>query len=336
MNNRQIPAEYSPHTPKRTKWVKPLILAVIVIVIAILPLVIKSSYILHILILTFVYIVASASFRTIAISGQFALAHAAFLGIGAYIAGMASRWLGWPPWFTIPSGAIVAGILGVISGYPFARLRSLYYAMGSLFLGVAINTATSAAGIWTGGYSGLTGVHPIFTGSRVPYYYLFLGLTLLSLIALYRFEFSRIGLNLKAIAQSHQVASSVGINEVWYRVLALGIGCFFVGLIGAGYAHYNMVLSPTSFNLAATLWIVMYALIGGIESFAGPLIGTPILVIIPEVFRDLKNYSPYVSAGILIIIVYFMPKGLVDLPNLILSLFRNRKKDKKAARAAET
>ena len=70
------------------------------------------------------------------------------------------------------------------------------------------------------------------------------------------------------------VAGSVGINEVFYRILAVGVGCFFAGLAGAIYAHYNTVISYTSFNLMATLWIVIYVLVGGIGSFAGPIIGT--------------------------------------------------------------
>ena len=329
MSNNQLPEFTERPVVKTRKWVKPAILAGLVIILAILPLFLSASYMLHILILTFIYTVAAVSFRTISISGQFSIAHAAFMGVGAYVAGMTSRWLNWSPWFTIPLGAIAAMAIGMLVGYPFSRLRTLYYAMGSLFFGVVIVNLISSGGILTGGYSGLTGVHPIFIGSRVPYYYLFMGLALLSIIALYRFEFSRIGVTLKAIAQSHLVASSVGINESWYRILAVGVGCFFVGLIGAAYAHYNMVISPTSFNLGATLWIIMYVLIGGIDSFAGPIVGTFILVIFPEFFRDLKSYSPYISAGILIIIVYLMPKGLVGLPQIIKSWFSESMKNKR-------
>jgi branched-chain amino acid transport system permease protein len=174
----------------------------------------------------------------------------------------------------------------------------------------------------------------MIVGSRLPYYYFFLGLALVSIIALYRFEFSRIGTNLKAIAQSHLVASSVGINEGWYRILAVGVGCFFVGLVGATYAHYNLVLSPTSFDLSATLWIVMYVLIGGINSFAGPIIGTAILVLIPEFFRGLKIFSPYISAGILLMVVYLMPQGLVGLPQLMRSWYRARKEGEEVVHAS--
>ncbi len=287
-------------------------------VLALWPIFYRSTYMMHVLILCFIYMMASLSLRTITVSGQFPLAHGAFMGIGAYLAGMASKWLGLPGWITIPGGALGAMALGVIIGYPFARLRALYYAMGSLFFGIGVLNFIAAFSTYTGGYSGLMGIHPIFIGSKVPYYYFFLGLTLVSALALYRLEFSRIGENLKAIAQSHLVASSVGINEGFYRIFAVGVGCFFAGLAGAGYAHYNLVISSSSFNFLATLWLVMYVLVGGIESFAGPIVGTLILFLIPEVVRDLKYYSPYVSAVVLIVVVYLVPKGLVSLPRLLM------------------
>jgi len=286
-------------------------------VLALWPVFYRSTYLMHVLILCFIYVLASVSLRTITVSGQFPLAHGAFMGIGAYIAGMASKWLGWPGWITIPAGALGAMLIGIIIGYPFARLRALYYAMGSLFFGIGLLNFIAAFSKYTGGYSGLMGIHPIFLGSKIPYYYFFLGLTFVSALALYRFEFSRIGDNWKAIAQSHLVASSVGINEGFYRIFAVGVGCFFAGLAGAGYAHYNLVISSASFNFLATLWLVIYVLVGGIESFAGPIVGTFILFLMPEMVRDLKYYSPFVSVAVLLLVVYLAPTGLVGLPRLL-------------------
>ena len=326
MREIQIPAYPPPRpTAARFKWTKPVVLAGLVVVTALLPLMIRSIYLLHILILTFIYIVPAASLRTITISGQFPLAHGAFMGIGAYLAGMASKWLGWSPYLAVPLAALATMGIGMLISYPFARLRTLYYAMGSLFFGIGVIYIIKAGGTWTGGYSGFTGIRPMFGGSKLAYYYFFLGLTVVSLMALYRFEFSRIGTNLKAIAQSYLVASSVGINETRYRVLAVGVGCFFAGLAGAGYAYYNRVLSPDGFNFMATLWLVMYVLIGGIGSFAGPVVGTIILILVPEFARDLKEYSPYLSAFLLLVVVYLMPKGLVSLPGLIKSWYSQHK-----------
>jgi len=295
----------------------------LLLVLVLVPLFARSPYTLHILIMSFIFIIASMSLRTITVSGQFPLAHGAFMGIGAYIAGMASRWLGWPAWITIPSGALASVALGVLTGYPFARLRALYYAMGSLFFGIGVIHVVNAFGIYTGSYSGLTGIRPIFT-VKESYYYFFLGMCLASALALYRFESSRIGKNLKAIAQSHLVASSVGINEAFYRILAVAVGCFFAGLAGAGYAHYSSIVSPYTFNFMATMWLVMYVLIGGVDSFAGPIVGTLVLFLIPEAFRDLKTYAPFISGAILLIVVYLMPRGLVSLPDLVLPPWRQK------------
>ena len=155
---------------------------------------------------------------------------------------------------------------------------------------------------------------------------------LISILALYRFEHSRIGTDLKAIAQSHLVASSVGINEGWYRVLALGFGCFFAGLAGAGYAHYNLVLSPNIFDMSGTFNLFMYALVGGINSFYGPIAGTFILLMIPEYFRGLKAFNPFIGAGIVLLVAYLLPSGFVSIPGIVSSWFRekikNRKKEK--------
>lgn len=318
----------------KSKWIKPGIYGLIVLILALFPVLGGTPYMLHVLILCFIYIITASSFRTITISGQMPLAHAAFMGLGGYVAGMASKWLDWSPIFTFPAAAVFAAILGMIIGYPFSRLRALYYAMGSLFFGIGVIQIIYAIGEPTGGYSGLVGVHGLFSGSREANYYFFLALAVVCLIALYRFEFCRIGLTLKAINQSHLVASSVGINEGWYRILAVGVGSFFAGIAGAGYAHYNLVLSPSSFSFGATLWIVMYALIGGMESFAGPIIGTFILILIPEFFRDLKMFSPFISAGLLAIVVYLMPKGLVSLPSIIKSWFTRHRKNKGMSHAS--
>ena len=106
-------------------------------------------------------------------------------------------------------------------------------------------------------------------------------------------------------------------------------GCFFVGLAGAGYAHYNMVIGTSNFGLMGTMWFLIYVLVGGIGSFAGPLVGTFILFLIPEFFSDLKMYTPFISAGILLIVVYLMPQGFVALPGILRSRLANRRRGRR-------
>jgi branched-subunit amino acid ABC-type transport system permease component len=311
------------------RWTVPISYGALFLLFALFPLVVPSPYWIHVIIMTFVYIVATASLRTITISGQQPLAHAAFMGIGAYVSAVLGKELGWSPWLTIPIGGLTSMVVGAFIGYPFARLRAIYYAMVSLFFGIGVIQVFFVFQKWTQGMSGLVGIPPLFgeASSKLPHYYFFLAFTTLCLLVLYRFEFSRIGTTLRAIEQSHSVASSVGINEARYRVLALAAGSFFVGLTGAAYAHYNEVLSYTSFTLLATLWLFMYALIGGIESFAGPIIGTLILVLLPEMSRGLKTYSPFLSAAILLVVAYLLPGGLAGLPQALRSRRRRPVKE---------
>ena len=122
--------------------------------------------------------------------GAFSIAIGAFMGIGAYTAAIPSVWLHWSPWVTIPLGAVAATILGAALAFPFARLRTIYYAMGTLFLGYVVINLITAGGKTTGMSTGLGGVEPLFS-DRAHYYYLTLGLTIISMICMHRFEFIR-------------------------------------------------------------------------------------------------------------------------------------------------
>ena len=290
----------------------------------ILPLFTDSPYVLRMFSLTFIYVMAAMSFRVITLSGQIPLAHAGFMGIGAYCAAMLSKWLGWPFWANLFIAAIVTTLIGVVIGFTFSRLRSLYYAMGSLFFGIGIISVIAVGGKLTGGGTGLAGIQPIFTNATHNFY-LLLGLTLFIILILYRFEYCRIGIKIKAVEQSYKIASSVGINERYYRVLAVGVGCFFVGIAGACYAHLNTVVVPSSFNLNATLWLAIYVLVGGGNHFLGPIVGTFVLQFIPQYFfRGFQMYSPFVSALLLLIVVYLLPKGMVSLPQVIKSKIKRK------------
>ncbi|MBL7203811.1 MAG: branched-chain amino acid ABC transporter permease [Desulfobacteraceae bacterium] len=303
---------------------KPMGYTILIILLFLLPLFVTKPYYLHILIITLLYIIVVSSLRTIALSGQVSIAHAAFMGIGGYFSGVLSKELGLTPWLTIPLGGVAAMVVAVLIGYPFTRVRAIYFSMVSLFGGIAIVNMIRMAQKWTGA-AGLAGIPPLspinipglitipFLGQKVTYYYFTLLLTLVSLLVLYRIEHSRIGMTWKAIAQSYLVASSVGINEAGSRVLALAVGCFFAGIAGASYAHYNLVLTPGTFSFLPSIFLVMYMLVGGRNKFSGPIIGTAILVMVPELFRGLKEFSPLILGAIMVIVVFLMPQGIAGL-----------------------
>jgi branched-chain amino acid transport system permease protein len=299
-------------------------LTTLVVLLFLLPFFIKKPYYVHIFITTLIYIIVVTSLRMIALSGQVSVGHAAFMGIGAYFSGVISKELGLTPWLTIPLGGLASMAIAVLVGYPFTRVRAIYFSMVSLFGGIMIVNLIRVAQKWTGA-AGLAGIPPlspihipglihiIFLGQKVPYYYFTLLLTFVSLLVLYRVEHCRVGMTWKAIAQSHLVASSVGINDAGLRVLALAVGCFFAGIAGACYAHYNLVVTPNTFGFLPSIFLVMYMLVGGQNRFAGPIVGTAILVMVPELFRGLKEFTPLILGAIMVIVVFLMPQGIAGL-----------------------
>ncbi|MEM0488185.1 MAG: branched-chain amino acid ABC transporter permease [Candidatus Bathyarchaeia archaeon] len=278
-----------------------------------LPLVVKVSYVLHVINVAFLYIIATVSFRFVMMSGQFPLAHGAFMAIGAYVSGCMAKWLRVPPALSIVISIVVAAFIAAGVALPFSRLRAVYYAMVSLFFSMLVVYAIQGFPTITGGEAGLIGIPPLIGVSKLPYYYLFLVITLLSLAILYRFEVSRVGINLKSIAQSPQVAASLGIDIVKHRVFALAIGSLFAALAGALYAHYQLVTSPKLFGLMSTFMMVLYVAVGGMHSFWGPILGVLVLKVIPELARVAGPYVPYVSGGMMLAIAYARKGGLYGL-----------------------
>ena len=289
--------------------------AVLLIVALVVPLFFHTSYWISVFIMVLYKVIATVSLRTISLSGNLTFAHGSFVALGAYCAGILAKIAGLPIFLTIPLGGLFAALVSVITGFPFVRLKGLYYSMASMFMGVTFIYIIKALKI-TGGYRGLTGI-PTLAGSWQANYYIILAIAVLSLLILYRFEFSRIGTTLRALAQSEDVAASIGVNPTFYRLLAVGVGSFFAGIAGAAYGHYSTILSTTNYDMTFSLWLIMYMMIGGEHSFLGPILGTILFVLIPEFGREYGSYAPYLTGVCTILVAYLLPKGLVGIPETI-------------------
>ena len=289
--------------------------AILLLIFLALPAFLHTSYWIGVLIMVLYKVVGSVSLRTISLSGTLTFAHGAFIAIGAYCGGILAKGLGLPPVVTILAGGLFAAAVSVITGFPFVRLKGMYYSMASMFLGVTVGYVIKAMKI-TGGYHGLTRI-PKLLQNDIACYYVFLGIAVILILILYRFEFSRIGTTLRALAQSEDVASSIGVNARFYRLLAVGMGSFCAGVAGAAYGLYSTVLSPTNYDMTFSLWLLMYMLIGGEDYFIGPIIGAIIFVLIPELGRGLSAYAPFLTGVCTLIVAYLLPGGLAGIPDLI-------------------
>ena len=318
---------------KVAQLVKPASCTVLILLLFSIPLFTKEAYLFHILIMAEINIILAISLRTIATTGQMSLAHAGFMAIGAYTSALLVMKLGLSFWAALPLGGIAAALIALLVGYPFVRVKRVYFAMLTLFLGAVIRLIIMEWRDLTHGSSGLLNIPPpnslsffglfnIVFDSKVPYYYLILVLMLISLLFLYRIDSSRVGRTLLAIQQDDSIAESVGINVTNFKVLAWCVGCFFAGITGGFYAHFIKTLTPDSFGVLQAIYVVVYMVVGGRRRFYGAIVGAFILTLLPEFFRILKEYQPFVFVGILLIITFFLPGGLVDLPKLGASLVR--------------
>ena len=306
------------------KYTGAAIVALVVILLFLLPPIGISLYYIHILIGVFIYIIMTSSLRLISLSGQISLGHAGFMCAGAYTSAVIAKNFGLAPWLTIPLGALLTFILAFLVAIPFTRLRGLYFTMISLFFGMAVLAINELFQDITGGQSGMVGIPMLFGISKIPYYYFFLALTLVCLFIMHRLEFSRIGLTWKAVAQSHSVASSIGIDEARQRIMCFALGGLFAGLTGAAYAHYYVVLSVTTFSFFTSIYLFIYMMVGGVNSFYGPIVGTAVLLLVQTFARGLKAYVPFIFAAVLLLVLYLMPQGLAGLPAQLKSLVQRR------------
>ena len=274
---------------------------ILFVLFAALPLFLNSRSWVDLFITIVINMVCAVSLRMILLSGNLSFAQGAFIGVGAYTAGMLALNLGLPMWVTIPLGGIVAAIIGLITGWPFARLKSVYFSMGTMFMGQAIVLFISSWKL-AGGALGLNRIPSLATALKgvaetvslknyqAAYYVIFL-LAIVSLLVMYRVEHSRIGTTLRALSQSEEVAASIGVNPTYYRLLAVGIACFFAGLMGGVQAHYLTAISYSSYSMNMTLWLIMYMMIGGSGKFIGPLVGAILISIVQGIANLLTSIS---------------------------------------------
>lgn len=306
---------------------KGLSYSLLVIFLFVVPMLIRSEYYLHVLILCAINIILASSLRAISTVGQVSLGHAGFMSIGAYTSGILVMKLGLLTYVAILLGGVAAMVLAAVIAYPVTRVRTIYFAMLTLFLGEVIRLVITEGRKITGGTSGLINIRPLETISilglhidfttRLPNYYFVLVFMLMSLLFLYLVDRSYIGMTFKAIAQDESLAASTGINVARFKAIIFCIGCCIAGLAGGFYAHYMGVLTPDSFGLFTSIYILIYVVIGGARRFAGPIVGALILTLIPEVFRTLKEYQPFIFVAVLFLVVFLLPGGISDLLVLI-------------------
>ena len=301
-------------------------LIVLGVILVLVPWLVHSPYHMHLLIMVGIYAVLAMTFIFLLRTGLITLAIAAFWGIGAYSSALLTMRLGLSFWLALPLSTIITGIIGLCIGYILVRNPGFAFIIITLAFGMAIVQVFGTFDVF-GGYVGIVNIprpEPIpipflapieFSRvSKTAYYYLMLFLVLLVVLAFSAFYTSWAGRAWRAIGLSPHLAESLGVNLFRYRLVAFVIAAAAAGLMGSFYAHYMESLVPNAFNVFKTIYAHIYAILGGIGfAISGPVIGALIMTIVPELLRVAGAVERMITGGLLILLVMFLPNGLLGL-----------------------
>lgn len=238
--------------------------------------------------------------------GMLALANAAFMGIGAYTASILTLNYGAPFPVAIAAGMAAPALVAFIIGKPTLRLSGVYLAMATLAFGEVVRIAILNAESLTGGALGLNGIP-----QSTEWWHVALALVLV-LLVLWRIRRSKVGRAFEAIKEDETAAGLMGIDVAGHKMLAFVLGGAIAGLAGTLNAHLTFFIGPAEYGFNRAVDILTMAILGGIGSLSGPVLGGTILTLLPETLRGLGAFRLVVNGFILVLIVLFLPKGIWD------------------------
>lgn len=277
-------------------------------------------------ILTLVYIPAAVGQNLIVgNAGLLAMGQAAFVGVGAYTAGILAVRFDLDGAVTILAATLAAGLLGALVGIPALRINGDYLFIVSLGFNLVVLDFALQQIELTGGATGLRGI-PTLTflgldlGVGAPFYYAVLGLVLLALVLTQLVVTSRFGRTMEAIRDDEIAAVAMGISPALPKIQFFAIGSALAGLSGALLAYNIGYVGVGSFDVTASLLIFQMAVIGGLGRISGSVVGAFIIVLLPELLRPLQDYRLLLAGLLIVILMAVRPEGLLGrakITNLI-------------------
>ncbi|MFA5294599.1 MAG: branched-chain amino acid ABC transporter permease [Methanoregulaceae archaeon] len=287
-----------------------------------------NVYFLTVLIIMLIFILFSSAWNFLTYTGQGSLGHAAFFGIGGYISTLVAAGSGLSPYLTIFAGGGAAALVGLFIGVICVRLKEWFLAMVTFGFAIIIQVlVVSQFASATGGWDGISA--PPLIPSSVPNYlmYEYYSILLIVILVILLFRYilnTRIGLAFSAIRENELEARAAGIDPVRYKLLAFMISAFFAGVAGALEIHYLGYITPEIFGIDISFWPIIYAISGGLGTLAGPIIGVVVITLLWDGLQTFGlTYARFIIIGILLIlIIIFLPKGLIALPERLEGIFR--------------
>ncbi len=273
-------------------------------------------------------------------TGMLSLANAGFMAVGAYVGVVLTQNYDLPLLAGIIGGMVAGGLLAVPIGLPVLRLKDIYLAIATIGFGevvriLILNFDTIASSITgqnvrlTRGALGITGIPKI---TETWHLLLFLVITVYVIIRLHR---SRFGRAMAAVRQDEQAAATMGINVVYVKNVVFILSAVLAAAAGALKAHLTRTISPGDYGFDQAVSILAFAVLGGTTTWVGPIVGGFVLTALPELLREFKQYRGIVNGTILLLVIVYLPGGLVN-PAGWRNLWRQRRRAETSSPQPET
>ncbi|MGO4887596.1 branched-chain amino acid ABC transporter permease [Anaerobacillus sp. MEB173] len=287
------------------------------------PLVVSDQYYLHIGILILYYALVSQAWNLLSgYSGQFSFGHAAFFGTGAYVSTILLTNYAISPWIGMLIGAGIAAVIGLFIGFLSFRykLRGAYFALGTLAFAEILRIIVQNSSYFNKTLGMLIPLDPnplmLQFSSRVGYYYTILILAGIVSLIVYFISRSRLGYNLIAIRENEDAAQSLGVNTYKNKMIAIALSSGLTAIGGTFYAQYILFIEPpTTFGNSVSVAILLPAIIGGMGTVFGPIVGAFIIIPLGEItsalFGDFVGVHLMAYGLILIFVILYLPEGVV-------------------------
>ncbi len=264
----------------------------------------------------------------VGLSGMLDLGYIAFYGVGAYTYALFNIHFGIPFWLCLPISAGFALLAASFVGYPTLRMRGDYLAIVTLGFGEIIRIILNNWMSLTNGPNGIMGIKrpgiwfPSFADGTFTWehlwlkklwllYFVALGLAIITIIAVHRLNFSRVGRAWESIREDETAAELMGVNTFILKLMAYAMGGAFAGLAGAFFASRMKFVSPESFTFLESAMVLCMVVLGGMGSIPGIILGAAALIILPEVFREFELYRMLAFGSVMVLMMLFRPEGLI-------------------------
>jgi len=317
-------------------WYVKCIIALLVVLFPVLVSPLNgASYLNMMACFVLVYTIAASGFDVLyGYCGQISLGHAGFFAIGAYGAAILDKTYGVPQWIAILIACFVAVVVAAIVAYPAAKLRFHFLSLATIAFGEIIYSLVCASpGNITGNFVGFfpkkLEVFGIVMDDYTKFFYMALILVIITLVIKENLVHSKTGRAMVAIRENVVAAGGMGINVRSYKIMAFCTSAFFVAFSGAMYGYLTRYLNPSTFIYDQSVMFLTMLLFGGSGTLWGPVVGVVAVQLINEGLRDFAQYQTLFYGVFILLVVLFMPSGLVNLK------FTRKRKDEEEKKESE-